>query len=65
MALFEDKEENIEKIDQDIGNLLLSQNDSPLVDTLSSFLKDEEKVPILRPNINITNTSTANNVCTR
>ena len=57
MALFEDKEENIEKIDQGIGNLSLSQSDSPLVDILSSLLKDEEKVPILRPNINITNTS--------
>ena len=29
-----------------------------------SLLKDEEKVLILRPNINITNTSTANNIST-
>ena len=57
IALFEDKEENIEKIDQGIYNLSLSQSDFPLVDIVSSFLKDEEKVPILRPNINITNTS--------
>ena len=35
MALFEDKEENIEKIDQGRGNLSLSQSDSPLVDFLS------------------------------
>ena len=28
-------------------------------------MKDEEKVPILRPNINITNTSTPNNICTQ
>ena len=65
IALFEDKEENIEKIDQGIYNLSLSQSDFPLVDIVSSFLKDEEKVPILRPNINITNTSTANNICTQ
>ena len=65
MALFEDKEENMEKIDQGIGNLSLSQIDSPLVDILSSLLKYEEKVLILRPNINITNTSTANNICTQ
>ena len=65
MTLFEDKEENIEKIDQGISNLSLSQSNSPLVDILSSFLKDKEKVPILRPNINITNTSTGNNVCTQ
>ena len=45
MALFEDKEENIEKSDQDIGNLSLSQSDSPLVDNLSSLLKDEKKFP--------------------
>ena len=43
MELFEDKEENIEKFDQDIGNLSLSQSDSPLVDNLSSLLKDEKK----------------------
>ena len=48
MALFEDKEENIEKIDHGIGN-------SPLVDIFYAILKDEEKVPILRPDINITN----------
>ena len=65
MALFEDKEENIEKIDQGIGNLSLSQSDSPLVHILSSLFKDEKRVPILRPNINITNTSTANNICTQ
>ena len=65
MTLFEDNEENIEKIDQGIGNLSLSQSNSPLVDILSSLLKDKEKVPILRPNINITNTSTGNNVCTQ
>ena len=45
--MFEDKEENIEKIDQDGGNLSLFQSDSPLVDILSSLLKDEEKFPIL------------------
>ena len=65
MTLFEDKEENIEKIDQDGGSLSLSQSDSPLVDIFSSLLKDEEKIPILRPNINITNTSTTNNICTQ
>ena len=65
MALFEDNEENIEKIDQGTGNLSLSQSDSPLVDILSSLLKDEEKVPILTPNIKISNTSTANNICTQ
>ena len=41
MALFEDKEKNIEKIDQGTGNLSLSQSDSPLVDILSSLWKDE------------------------
>ena len=65
MTLFEDNEENIEKIDQGISNLSLSQSNSPLVDILSSLLKEKEKVPILRPNINITNTSTGNNVCTQ
>ena len=65
MALFEDKEENIEKTDQCTGNLSLSQSDSPPVDILSSLLKDEEKVLILTPNIKITNTSTANNICTQ
>ena len=64
MALFEDKGENIEKVDQGIGNLSLSQSDSPLFDILSSLLKDEEKVPILTPNIKINNTSTINNICT-
>ena len=64
-ALSEDKEENIEKTDQGMGNLSLSQNDSPLVCILSSLssFTYEEKVPILRPNININNTSTANNIC--
>ena len=28
-------------------------------------MKDEEKVPILTPNIKISNTSTANNICTQ
>ena len=65
VTLFEDKEENIEKIDQGISNLSLSQSNSPLVDILSSLLKDKEKVPILRLNINITNTSTVNNICTQ
>ena len=32
MALFEDKEENIENIDQSTGNLSLSRSDSPPVD---------------------------------
>ena len=41
MALFEDKEENIEKFDQGIGNLSLSQSDCLLVDILSSLLKGE------------------------
>ena len=44
MALFEDKEENIEKIDQGRGNLSLSQSDSPLVDILSSLLNDEKTI---------------------
>ena len=65
MALFEDLEENIEKNDQGTGNLSLSQSDSPLVDILSSLLKDEEKVPILTPNTKFSNTSTANNICTQ
>ena len=47
MALFEDMEDSIEKIDQGAGNLSLSQSNSPLVNILSSLLKDEEKVPIL------------------
>ena len=64
IALFEDKEENTEKINQGIGNLSLSQSDSPLVDILSSLLKDEEIIPILKPNVNIANTSTANNIST-
>ena len=64
MALFEDKKENITITYHAISNLPLSQSDSPLVDILSSLLKDEEKVPILRSNINITNTGTANNICT-
>ena len=64
MVLFEGKEENIEKIGQDTGNLL-SQSDYPLVDILSSLLKNEEKVPNLTSNIKNTNTSTANNICTQ
>ena len=65
VALFEDKEENVEKIDQGTGNLSLSQSDSPLVYIFSSLLKDEGKVPILTPNIKISNISTANNICTQ
>ena len=65
MALLEDKEDNIEKIDQGTGNLLLSQSDSLLVDILSSLWKDEEKVTFLTLNIKISNTSTANNTCTK
>ena len=65
MALFEVMEENVERIDQGASNLSLSQSDSPLVDILSSRLKDEEKVPILTPNIKFSNTSTANNICTQ
>ena len=42
----------------------LSQSDSLLVDILSSLLKYEGKVPNLTFNIQITNTSTADNVCT-
>ena len=49
MTMFGYREENIEKIDQDGGNLSLFQSDSPLVDILSSLLKDEEKFSILRP----------------
>ena len=56
MALFENKEENTEKFDQGISNLLLSQSDSPLVADLSSLLKDEENVSILRPSITYTST---------
>ena len=41
MALFEDKKENITITYQAISNLPLSQSDSPLVDILSSLLKDE------------------------
>ena len=47
------------------GNLSLSQSDSSLVDILSSLLKDEEKVPILTPNIKISNTGTGDNICTQ
>ena len=65
MALFEDMEDSIEKIDQGAGNLSLSQSNSPLVNILSSLLKDEEKVPILTHNIKTTNASTANNICTQ
>ena len=57
----EDKEQNIEKFDQGTGNFSLCQSDSPLVDNLSSLLKEEEKVPTLRPNTNIT----ANNISTQ
>ena len=64
MALFEDMEDSIEKIDQGAGNLS-SQSNSPLVNILSSLLKDEEKVPILTHNIKTTNASTANNICTQ
>ena len=46
MALLEDRKEN-EKIHQGTRNLSLSQSDFPLVNILSSLLKDEEKVPIL------------------
>ena len=62
--MFEVKEENIENIDQGTGNLSLSQSDPLLLDICSSLLKDEENVPILTPNIKITNTSTGNNICT-
>ena len=65
MALFEDKEENIEKIDQGRGNLSLSQSDSPLVDFLSWLLNHEEKLSILTPNIKISNARTANKTCTQ
>ena len=51
VALFADKEVNIEKIDDGIKNLSLYQSHSPLADILSSLLKDEEKVPILRPTL--------------
>ena len=57
IALFQDRGENIKKIDQGISNLS--------VDILSSLLKDKEKVPILTPNIQISNTSTANNIRTQ
>ena len=61
--MFEVTEENIENIDQGTGNLSLSQSDPPLLDIRSSLLKGEENVPILTPNIKITNTSTDNNIC--
>ena len=64
VVLLEDKEENIEKIDHGLGNLLLLQSDSLLVIILSSLLKDVEKVPALRTIINITNTSTTNIIST-
>ena len=35
------------------------------MDILSSLLKDKEKVPILTPDIQISNTSTANNIRTQ
>ena len=43
----------------------LSQSDSLLVDILSSLLKYEGKVPNLTRNIKITNTTTADNICTQ
>ena len=42
-----------------------SQSASLLVDILSSLLKYEGKVPNLKLNIKITNTSTADNICTQ
>ena len=65
MVLFEDKEENIEKLDHGLGNLSLLQSDSLLVIILSSLLKDKENFPTLRPNINITSTSTTNIISTQ
>ena len=50
---------------QGTGNLSLSQSDSSLVDILSSLLKDKKKVPILTPNIRISNTGTADNICSQ
>ena len=64
MVLFEHKEENVEKIDQGRGNLSLFLIDPPLVDIHSLLLNDEEKFPILTPNMEISNTSTASNICT-
>ena len=43
----------------------LSQSASLLVDILSSLLKYEGKLPNLTLNIKITNTSTADNICTQ
>ena len=43
----------------------LSQSDSLLVDILSSLLKYDGKVPNLTLNIKITNTTTADNICTQ
>ena len=51
--------------DQGIGNLSSAKDNSPLRDILSSFLKYEWRVPILRSTINITNTSTDKNVLTQ
>ena len=42
-----------------------SQSASLLVDILSSLLKYEGKVPNLTRNIKITNTTTADNICTQ
>lgn len=53
--------------DQGIGNLSSAKDDSPLRDILSSFLKHEWRVPILRSTMTntITNTSTDKNVLTQ
>ena len=59
MALFREKKENVEMSDHGIGNLSLSQSDSPLVDIPFSLLNDKENY--LRPSIKITKTSTTNN----
>ena len=48
-----------------MGNLSSAESDSSLVDILSSPFKNEQRVAILKPNINITNTSTDNKVSTR
>ena len=68
MALLEYKKRILKKLTRaqlTYHNLkALSQSDSLLVDILSSLLKYEGKVPNLTFNIQITNTSTADNVCT-
>ena len=48
-----------------MGNLSSAESDSSLVDILSSPFKNEQRVAILKPNINITNTSNDNKVSTR